>query len=415
MFGNSEVLRCQRGNTMMIIAAVMPMLVGAGAVGIDVAQWALAKRHLQRMADTGAIAGANAVMQNVVAKAAVDRTLEYNDQLSLSTAVVVENAPKEGPYLNDATAVRVVVTATPQLSFVSFFLSAPTIVSAEATAKAMKDPRYCMIALEDGPQPGFDFSGSSDVIADCGLMTNSRAKPSTITFGGNSATVKATEVGAVGAIGNAANWASGTQLIPYQAKMPDPYAYAPNALDLATNCKAADVIQGNGWQNKTLAPGCWSGGLSFKTTVTLAGGTYVVKGGTLEFSAGAVVTADGPVTFVLTGETANTIAKLNITANSTINLSAPTSGSLKDILFYQDRRARYLGTDNVLTGNSTNVFNGSFYFPSSNLHFTGNADSKPVCARLVALRMSFTGSAATNISCGGSIDKLLGQTVRLVA
>jgi hypothetical protein len=197
--------------------------------------------------------------------------------------------------------------------------------------------------------------------------------------------------------------------------MPDPYAYAPNALDLATNCKAADVIQGNGWQNKTLAPGCWSGGLSFKTTVTLAGGTYVVKGGTLEFSAGAVVTADGPVTFVLTGETANTIAKLNITANSTINLSAPTSGSLKDILFYQDRRARYLGTDNVLTGNSTNVFNGSFYFPSSNLHFTGNADSKPVCARLVALRMSFTGSAATNISCGGSIDKLLGQTVRLVA
>jgi Flp pilus assembly protein TadG len=415
MLLTKKLLRSERGNTMMIVAAVMPMLVGAGAIGIDVAQWALTKRHLQRMADTGAIAGANAVLQKGVAKPSVDRSLEHNDQIS-ATTVVVENAPTAGTYAGDAGAVRVIVSASPQLSFVSMFMSGPTTLTAEATAKAMKDPRYCMIALEDGMQPGFDFSGSSGVEADCGIMTNSRAKPAAITFGGSAAMVKASEVGAVGGLGTS-NWATGTKLLPYQAKLQDPYSYAPEANTfIKSPCNSSPaIVEGNQWTNRNLSEGCWTGGLTIKTSVTLNAGTYVIRGGTLAFTAGANVTATGPVTFVLTGDTPTTIAKLSITGNSQINLTAPTSGSLKDILFYQDRRAKYLSTENVLTGNSTSVFGGAFYFPTSNIHFTGNSDSTPVCARIVALRMSFTGNAQANISCGSSIDKLLGESVRLVA
>jgi Flp pilus assembly protein TadG len=120
---------------MMIIAAVMPMLVGAGAVGIDVAHWTLTKRHLQRAADTGALAGAHAVLMKDPAKPAVDRSLNHNDQVTIST-LLVENAPTAGAYTGDALAVRVVVSATPQLPFVSFFMSGPTTISAEATAAA---------------------------------------------------------------------------------------------------------------------------------------------------------------------------------------------------------------------------------------------------------------------------------------
>jgi hypothetical protein len=245
-------------------------------------------------------------------------------------------------------------------------------------------------------------------------MTNSVARPTAALFGGSKATVKAPLVAASGLLAKSNNWSSATTLTSREPPLPDPYSYAPDALSLATSCGAAAVIDGSG--TKYVNPGCWSGGLSFKAKTVLSPGVYVVKGGTLEFTAGADVSATGPVTFVLTGDTGSTVAKLSITGNAVLNLSAPTTGNLRDILFYQDRRASFNSNENTLTGNSTSVFNGSFYFPTSKLNFTGNSSSKPVCARLVAFRLAFTGSSAMNISCSGTQrDKLLGVIVRLVA
>jgi hypothetical protein len=401
---------------MMLVAAIMPLLVGAGAVGIDVAQWTLTKRHLQRMADTAALAGAHAVMQQNPAKQAADRATLHNDQVTLSTAAVVENAPTSGPFMNDAKAVRVTVSATPKLSFISFFMSGPTTIAAEATATVASDPRFCMVTLEEGFNAGYDMSGSSGVMADCGMMSNSKSKVTAYTFGGNSTKVKATEAAAVGAVAAANNWDTTTKLLPNQFKIPDPFASVPEASTfIPSSCGASEVIEGNSWTNKNLSPRCWTNGLSFKTKVTLNAGTYVVKGGTLEFGAGANVTANGPVTFILTGDNAASIAKLSIGSNATLNLTGPTSGSLADILFYQDRRARYIGSENTLTGNSGSVFGSAFYFPTTNLHFIGTSGSTPICARMVSLRMSFGGNSAANVSCAGASGRLFGQIVRLVA
>lgn len=401
---------------MIILTAVMPMLVGAGAVGIDVAQWALTKRHLQRMADTGAIAGANAVLQKGPAKPAVDRSLVHNNQVALSSEVVVENAPTVGSYAGDLTAVRVVVTSAAQLTFVSMFLKSSTDIPAEATAKAFPDPRFCMVALEEQNTPGFDFSGSTGVVADCGLMTNSRAKPSTVTFGGSKALVEASEVGAVGAIASVSNWGPTTTLLPFQPKLADPYAYAPDASTYASPCSGSSLtVDGKEWLVKKLAPGCWAN-LTIKTTVTLQAGTYVINGGTLDFAAGGNINADGPVTFVLTGPNPSRIAKLSIGANTIVSLSAPTTGPLKDILIYQDRRASHLSTENVFTGNALNTFNGGIYLPGSNLNFTGNTGVTGICLRMVARRMSFIGNSTATVTCSTTQrNSLFGMTVRLVA
>lgn len=415
------LLRSQSGNAIVIVAGVMPLIVGAGAVGIDVASWAIERRHLQRAADTGAIAGANAVMQKFSASKAVDQTLrttiekDYNDQVAL-TSKLIENAPTVGSYAGDKTAVRVVLTSTPKLFFVPMFLSSPITMEAEATAKATPDPRYCMVALEEGPQAGFDFSGSAGINADCGMMTNSRAKPSPVVFAGNNASIKATEIGAVGPLPRVSNYTGDTRLLPYQTKLPDPYSAAPDASSYATNCGSSQIIEGSSWSNRTLAPRCWSGGLTIKTKVTLDGGIYVINGGVLDFAAGAEVTANGPVTFIMTGATPPTIATLSVSGNTIIKLDAPTTGPLKDLLFYQDRRARYLGTENKLTGNASSTLNGGIYFPGSNLQFTGNSGTTAICARMVALRVAMTGNSVANLSCSGSQrDSLFGERVRLVA
>jgi hypothetical protein len=403
----------------MIVAAVMPMLVGAGAVGIDVAHWALAKRHLQRMADTAAIAGANGVLQKgdqaslSAAQAAANQSLAHNQQVDNAT-VLVENAPSAGSYAGDATAVRVIVTASPKLSFVSFFMSGPTTTSAEATAKVLPDPRYCLIALDDSPSAsGFDLSGASGITADCGLMTNSRRKPSAYEFGGNASLLTAPSVSSTGALARS-NFATGTELFPYQAKEQDPYKDAPEASTYGIPCNGGTVaVEGGQWNNRQLTPGCWTN-LSIRRDVVLQAGTYVVRGGLLEFSGNARVTATGPVTFILTGDTPSTIARMTLAGGAQLNLSAPTTGPLKDLLIYQDRRARHTW-QNVFTGNGTSVLNGGVYFPGSQLNYTGNSDMTAVCARIVAGRISMTGSSAINISCGSQKDKIFGYQVRLVA
>ena len=322
-----KLICCQRGNTAIIVAAVMPMMIGAGAVGIDVAEWALVKRHLQRMADTGAMAGANAVMQKHSAQPAVERTLVHNNQITIASTLV-QNAPTVGSYAGDTAAVRVVVTARPQLSFASFFIS-NTTMTAEATAKALPTPTYCLVTLEEGPQVGFDFSGSAGVVADCGLMTNSRRKPSAVTFGGSSASVRAPMVGAVGALASAANWASGTQLQPNLAKLPDPYAYAPEASSFITSpCSSAVNVEGNGNSQNTqsVSPGCYTS-MRFANRASLSPGVYVINGGTLEFTSNAIVAGTG-VTFVLTGPNSSSIANVTVSGGATFNLTAPTTGSL---------------------------------------------------------------------------------------
>jgi hypothetical protein len=99
-----------------------------------------------------------------------------------------------------------------------------------------------------------------------------------------------------------------------------------------------------------------------------------------------------------------------------VNLSAPTSGPLKDILFYQDRRARHLTTENLITGNAGSTFNGGVYFPGSNLHFTGNSSTTGTCIKIVSLRMSFTGNSSANISCSTTQQTgLYGMMMKLVA
>ncbi|MDP8913235.1 MAG: Tad domain-containing protein, partial [Pseudomonadota bacterium] len=91
-----KLLKSERGNVIVIGAAAMPLMIGAGAVALDTIQLSLWKRQLQRAADSGALAGARAIAQQKPAAAAVDRDLQLNNQVPLTATRVVENAPTVG-------------------------------------------------------------------------------------------------------------------------------------------------------------------------------------------------------------------------------------------------------------------------------------------------------------------------------
>ena len=73
----------------------------------------------------------------------------------------------------------------------------------------------------------------------------------------------------------------------------------------------------------------------------MADGTYIIDGGSLSIGAQANVTCNS-CTFILTnsdGSPTATIGSVTITAGAQVELSAPSSGTYKDIIIYQDRRA----------------------------------------------------------------------------
>ena len=401
-----QLLRSQNGNAIVIAAAVMPMLIGAGAVGIDVTNWALSKRQLQRSADSAALAGAFALLWERSAVNAAQRDLQLNNQVPFSSAPIIENAPTVGDYAGRVTAVRVRLSTAPQLTFVSYFMSQSTEIPAEATAAIMPDPRYCMLALERGSTAGIVAFGSSDIRLDCGIGANSQGNPA-MAFEGASV-VRASSATAVGTVPNVSNLVA-PEKASFQPPLGDPFMNLPPASSFATNCGPALVVEAN--RRANLNPGCWNG-MTLKGEVNLRPGTYVVNAADLVIESGAVISGEN-VTIVLTGTTPTNIAKMSVAGGATLHLGARNSGPLEGVLIYQDSRA--VDSINYVSGNSTSKLSGALYFPKQTVQFTGSSTTDTSCMRLVALKIRLGGNNTIGNNCPTSQGLgLFGTRPRLV-
>ncbi|MDP8994225.1 MAG: pilus assembly protein TadG-related protein [Pseudomonadota bacterium] len=404
-------------NALAIGAAAMPLVIGGAGLAIDTVQISIMKRDLQRAADSAAIAGAHAVLQQHQAQGAVQRDLAVNNDITLSSAPVVENAPLSGAYVGNPRAVRVELTASRSLSFLSFFVSSPPTITVSATAAGVIDGEFCMLSLEDGTTaPGVTAGGNTTVDIGCGISTNSRAAAA-ITAGG-SASIRATPIMAVGGVPASSAYSAGTTLIPHSPPQTDPFENLPRPT-VPANCNSGPLNIAPG-STVSIGPGvvCYRG-IDIKGTLNIAQGTQIiVDGGTLNFSSQANVSGSG-VTFILTSSNAlsnpSSVAQLNVNGGAVMNLSAPTSGPFEGVLFYEDPRGP-LGRSTRFNGNASSMVEGAFYFPRAYFEFKGTAGMQTRCIQLVARRLDFTGNSRVDNVCpeGGGARAFQGTYVRLV-
>jgi hypothetical protein len=150
-------------------------------------------------------------------------------------------------------------------------------------------------------------------------------------------------------------------------------------------------------------------------------GSYILVGGGLRIS-GVPVTGTG-VTFFDTYNSAYgepTYSQINITGGTAaINLTAPTSGTNKALLFYQDPTVAWAANNgSSITGSSTSQFQGIFYFPTTDLTFIGNSTTSGLTGNtvgagytiLIGYNIKVNGGATINndySSLGGGTDPLL--------
>jgi hypothetical protein len=232
-----------------------------------------------------------------------------------------------------------------------------------------------------------------------------------------SASVTASPIMAVGGVPASDRYTAGTQILPYASVQDDPLAHLPDPAP--SNCQPAFDL---GPQDElTIGPGevCYGGG-EVKGTLTLRTGTTLyVNGGTLNFTSQARVSGTN-VTIVLTStnpvSNPASIATMNMNGGPSLNLTAPTTGTYANILFYQDRRAP-LGNTITMNGNSESVIQGAVYFPRSVLDFSGTTGMTTRCIQLIALRLEFSGNGSLVNDCpvGSPNRGHAAQYVRLVA
>lgn len=401
----------RRGAVAMILALSTPVLVGGMGLGIDTIQWTLAKRAIQRQADSAAIAGAYSLAQGADVQAAVTSDLARNASFPL-TSTVIENAPTAGPHAGNARSVRVALETEMNLPFTGFLLNGAVEIPAEATASMVSNGQYCALSLESGTATGITMWGSSTVNLGCGMATNSRG--STAVAAGGSSSITASPVAAVGLVPASNNYGPGTERISYSVAQPDPFAGLPNPT-VSGNTSNGNV---NSNQTRTLSPGTYRG-MDLRGTVTLNPGVYVIDGGSLSIGSQARVTGSG-VTFVLTSATAgsnpNSIATVNMNGGARLNLTAPSSGTYRGVLIYQDRRAPLTNQSNKINGNSQSLLQGAIYMPGQEVEFTGTTGMNTNCLQLVARRITWNGNSSISNVCppNSGSQAFVGTAVRLV-
>ncbi len=397
---NESLVRSESGTIMAPLAIMLPILLGMAGLGIDIGNWYNGKRQAQAAADAAARAGALELVrngsENVILLAAKEDAEAYGFG---SSDININMPPLAGSYAGDGFAVEAIIQHHPESYFAQALFNLDVTVQARAVAKAV-ELDTCIWALEE-TDTGITINGTADVVLDCGIFANSTNTIAIDQVG--SSCVTASSIRVVGGYAGTCLDPQPLSAYPY----PDPLAeLAPPSYG---GCDHNGKVKVNGG-NVTLSPGVYCKGIDIAggAHVTFDSGEYIFKGGRIKVAGSSSLEGDAVIFYMTDG--AGGHAELDITA-TTIDLSAPTSGDLEGILFFQDRAAPITKT-NKIRGNASLELDGTLYFPTTMLDFAGTSSSVIPAPMIVAREIRFTGT--TSLGGNGADPPIMMAEAELV-
>jgi len=258
-------------------------------------------------------------------------------------------------------------------------------VSARVSAAVYKPPSgACIYALAPAGT-GLSVTGSVTVHSGCGIYVNS-SDPTSAMTGGGSAVLTASTIKIVGGFNNnggasvtPAPTTGATATFDPLARVPQPAV--PNRCDSFGLSENSVIMM----PADRIYVVCGGFNINSNRRVTIPAGTYVMKEGAIDWKNGNIAST-GEVTFYLTG----TFSAISINGNMSTDLSAPTSGALQGMLFFQDR-SHSINTVNF-NGGSAMHMNGTLYFPTSAVSYSGGSSTLANYVGIVASAVSFPGT-----------------------
>lgn len=373
----------QRGATAAIFAISLPVLLGMGALAVDVGLWSVQKRHAQGAADqaaySAAIAGTATSDDAAIleAKAVTASMGLVDDQGGVEIEV-----NKLDTFDGASGDFWEVIVAQPQpMWFAALFMDAAPTARARAVAGTASGGAACIIGLAT-TGISVDVGNNSVSNAGCSVYANS-----ILTMKNNSAINGAAFVAGSIDKQNPSQITIGNEVVGV-APTPDPYADVTSP----TSCSGGGAITNGG----NYSPGNFCNGVDIKNnasdkTLNLSPGTYVI-GNKFNLSNGITINGNGGVTLVFTPGTT-----ISLDNNLIFNITAPTSGAYAGIAMM----GRNMGSNILSWNNGTFNIQGALYFPNQELSIKNNFNAAQ-CTQLVALRVSINNNANMYDDCPGS-------------
>jgi Flp pilus assembly protein TadG len=447
-------LRGRRGQTAVLFTMSLPLTFGLVGLVVDVG-WMYWRREA---CQTAAEAAAMAASVSAMASGGSSITCNSGSVWCSTTATACPAQPSASPTNNFGTACyfayengfaatgtqNVLVTANsgsaPTVSGVSpsyyvtvrvsekhplTFLSVLGLgnwgmASARATSGVISGAAgSCVYVLDPSSAASLSLSNGVTVTSECGYYVDSSNSGALSVVGG--AVLKATNSSQIKVVGgetvNNGGSTSPAALLS-QSVAADPFLSLPVPWEDSastrtyscgyTGCNhtSCDYTNFNWttWQSGTLTmtPGVYCGGIQIgnTTSVTFSSGVYILNGGGMNLGGSGGISGGVTGSNVLFFNTGTESSYRGITLGNGVDFTftAPSTGNLQGILFYQDPgitapTAGASSTTSYFDGGSVLSLGGSLYFPNTTLNFSNGTSTASVSTALVAYDVVFTGGA----------------------
>ena len=383
---------CQRGYVVFVLALSMIVICGFTGLVVDAGLGEYVKLQAQAAADSGAKAGALQVaagQTSSVRSAALQDTA--NNGFTNGTnnvTVTVNNPPTSGTHAADSSYVEVVVSRVVPTMFMAVLGSTSMTVTARSVG-GVGPGGGCVYVTAPSGQGALTVSGSGALYSSCGVVVNSSNSSAMVLSGNGCITAPSIEI--AGGYSNSKCSLSSNPTTGVAAS-PDPLLSVPAPAVGACNYNNVQITSG-----ATLNPGVYCNGITIsgQNLAQFNPGTYILLGGGLSVSGGASISGTG-ITFYNTFDATHTFKPVSVSGGSQTNISAPATGSLAGILFFQDRSVTST-SQNTISGGSGAIFAGSLYFANSPLVYSGgSASAGAPYTIIVANTLTITGNSYFN-------------------
>lgn len=406
----------ERGQVFVLMTLALVAVMGSVALAVDMGYMEHQKTKIQSTADAAAIAGASALAGgSSLITATADEAASLNGFANgaNSTTVTVNNPPKSGPNTGNSSYVEVIISQPQSTFFLRALGYKQLTVGARAVAES-QSASGCVYALDTSASLAVNLSNGVNIASSCGVIVDSSSATGLSVIGGAKLTTTSVGVAAssyaVSNGGSIVNYTSGGSLTPVTSMIavPDPLGSVPeptvggctytgrqtyNAYTASQNPPYSGIY--------SISAGTYCGGIqaSNGVSVTFGSGTYILAGGGMSLQ-NATNSGTNVTFYNTTGSAAgytgsnNAYAGISIANGVTTTFSAPTSGTLSGILFFQDRSVPKGSAASTFGGGANMTLTGALYFPTTQLNYSNGANAAYTI--LVADTLTFTGGATMN-------------------
>jgi Flp pilus assembly protein TadG len=380
----------RRGTVAVLVALLMPVIIGVTALGLDGGLLFLQRRQAQSIADAAALAGAYSMYGGSTFSTAQSAAIAIGTQngVTISTSQVTQ--PKTG-------YVAVSVTITHPRCFSALWGAGNMSATATAVARGNTSAYSTAAILVLAPTgTAITMSGLTQVTAKNGsVIVDSTSSMSILSSGSPSITTPELDLsGGVTFSGTNPNKATLTKT--GQTSTPDPLASisAPSSSGMTVQSNSAINLLTS--MTKTISPGVYNGGfnLSGSSVLTMDPGIYYINGGGISLTGSSGITGNGVFIYNTGG------GAINLSGSGTIALSPMTSGTYQGITVFQDRSSSVGAT---MSGGSNVNNTGTFYFPGSKLTLSGTSGVAAMGAQIIAKNLTFSGTAGVQVKYDSSV------------